>query len=128
MHKLITAITLSLVVTLLPLSAQASITTYAFDKEQVCNNIFNSPNFNDFLALREFFRLNPNFVTNFNPADSRYCLDLRVAYLFFYKNLYTPEDISQFYQNCLNLSDQQIAFEAESFTRVQSAIVNCHLN
>src|SRR5574338_830329 len=120
MNKFIAIIMMSFIVILNPLPAQASITTYSFDKEQVCNNIFNSPKFNDFLALREFFRLNPNFVTNFNPADSRYCLDLRIAYLFFYKNLYSPEDVSQFYQNCLNLTDQQIAFEAESFARVQS--------
>lgn len=128
MNKFIAIIMMSFIVILNPLPAQASITTYSFDKEQVCNNIFNSPNFNDFLALREFFRLNPNFVTNFNPADTRYCLDLRIAYLFFYKNLYSPEDVSQFYQNCLNLTDQQIAFEAESFARVQSAINSCHLN
>lgn len=106
----------------------ASITTYNLDKNEVCNRIFNSPNFNDFLSLREFFRIYPQYVSAFNPADPRYCLDLKIAYTFFFKNEYSQQDISGFYNNCLNLSDQEIAFENESFLRVQSAIINCHLN
>ncbi|MBS0286893.1 MAG: hypothetical protein JSR17_06325 [Proteobacteria bacterium] len=105
-----------------------SITTYNLDKNTVCNNIFNSPNFKDFLALQEFFRVYPQYVSSFNPADPHYCFDLKIAYTFFYKNIYTQEDITQFYNNCLNFSDQEVAFTNESFLRVQSAIINCHLN
>lgn len=113
---------------LISFNAHSSITTYHLDKNTVCNNIFNSPHFSDFLSLREFFRLYPQYVNAFNPADPRYCLDLKIAYTFFYKNEYSQEDVSQFYNNCLNLSDEQIAFENESFLRIRSAITNCHLD
>ncbi len=128
MMKYVTTTIASLILLFSTLPVFASITTYTLNKEQTCNTIFNSPNFNNFLALREFLRVNPSFVSNFNPADYRYCLDLKVAFSFFHTNQYTPEDVSQFYQNCINLTDQQVAFEYESFLRVQSAILNCRLN
>ncbi len=118
---------LALLALIIPFTASASITTYNLDKEAVCKRIFSSPNFSNFIALREFFRLYPRFVETFNPADPRYCLNLKIAYSFFSQNEYSPQEVSEFYNNCMNLSDQEVAFENESFLRIQSAIVNCHL-
>ncbi len=126
--KFINPTTATLVLLLACAPAFSSTTTYTLNKEETCNAIFKSPNFTNFLALREFLRVNPSFVSNFNPADYKYCIDLKIAYSLFHTNQYTPEDVSQFYQNCINLTDQQVAFEYESFLRVQSAILNCHLN
>lgn len=118
--------TLLLILLGLPLTAFSANTTYTLDKEQVCNNIFNSPQLNDFVALREFFRVNPAFADNINVADPRYCLKLKAVYSISSKAL-AEDQKAQMYQNCMNMSDAEIAAENQSFIIIQSVIRNCHL-
>jgi len=104
-----------------------SFPAYALDNTSICNMIIYSRNFNQFLALREFFQLYPDFVANFNPADETYCFNLRNNFANFPRNYYSPDQLSEFYDNCLNMSEQQIGFEYESFIRVQAVIQSCRL-
>ncbi len=117
---------LSCILLSLPGCVFSANVTYTLDKEQVCNTIFNSPQLNNFVALREFFRVNPAFADNINVTDIRYCLKLKAVFSISDKTL--PEDQkAQMYQNCMNMTDEQIAAENQSFIIIQSVIRNCQL-
>lgn len=104
-----------------------SFSVYSLDNATVCNQIFISSDFNRFLALREFFKQNPSYLEQFNPGDEGYCFNLRTSFGFFPHQLYNNDETKQFYDNCLNMTEQELNAEYESYFVIKRVIQLCRL-